>query len=296
MHYWNQVSSEQIDLLEIRDESEGASMPGVYKIGVVSRKVGLSPGTLRLWEDQFGLLTPDRSSGGTRLYSDADVERVHHIRELLRGRGYTLEAVARIMEEARQASPSIVDRAAIENIYLREAANREQIEEGRRMAEVHAVGMRLVRAPSARRAAEELVHGVATVGGVETVSLGLYQRRQNTLKFVALARGNKTELGSWPAQNVSKFPAQWQEAIRAREPYWSTDLKRQDLPEEVSTNVRENTSRSFHAEPLSIGKELVGVLVLASPQPGGIAREARRVAARVAVTAGPAIHYFGRRL
>jgi MerR family transcriptional regulator/heat shock protein HspR len=269
---------------------------GVYKIGVVSKKVGLSPGTLRLWEDQFGLLTPERSSGGTRLYSDADVERVYHIRELLRDRGYTLEAIARIMEEARQAAPSTLDRAAIENIYLREAANREQIEEGRRMAEVHAVGVRLVRSQSAQRAAEELVYGVATLGAVEVVTLGLYQRKQNTLTFVALARGNKTEVHPWPAQNVSNFPAQWQEALRAREPYWCSDLLRLDLPEEVSTNLREDPSRSFHAEPLSIGKELVGVLVLASRQPGGIAREARRVAARVAVAAGPAIHYFARHL
>jgi MerR family transcriptional regulator, heat shock protein HspR len=269
---------------------------GVYKIGVVSKKVGLSPGTLRLWEDQFGLLTPERSSGGTRLYSDADVERVYHIRELLRERGYTLGAIARLMEEARQALPSVVDRAAMENINLREAANREQIDEGRRLAEVHAMGLRLVRSQSARRAAEELVHGIATLGAVDAVTLGLYQRQQNTLRFVALARGNKTEVGSWPVQHVSNFPVQWQEALRAREPYWCADLRRLVLSEEVSNFVRDDPSRSFHAEPLSIGKELVGLLVLASLQPGGIAREARRVAARVAVAAGPAMLYFSRRL
>jgi MerR family transcriptional regulator, heat shock protein HspR len=269
---------------------------GVYKIGVVSQKVGLSPGTLRLWEDQFGLLTPERSMGGTRLYSDADVERVSQIRELRRDRGYTLSAIARIMEEARQASPSTLDRAAIENIYLREAANREQIEEGRRMAEVHAMGVRLVQSPSAQRAAEELVHGVAALGGAEIVTLGLYRRRQHTLTFVALARRNTTEVGPWPSQNILNFPAQWQEALRAREPYWCADLLRLDLPDEVSSQMRDDPSRSFHAEPLSIGEELVGVLVLASRQPGGIGREARRVAARVAVAAGPAIHYFARRL
>ncbi|HEY4845835.1 MAG TPA: MerR family transcriptional regulator [Candidatus Dormibacteraeota bacterium] len=271
-------------------------MTGVYKIGVVSEKVGLSPSTLRLWEDQFGLLTPERSNGGTRLYSDAEVERVHQIRELHRDRGYSLEAIARILEEARQAAPWTPDRAAIENIYLRETANREQIEEGRRMADIHAVGVRLVRSQSARRAAEELVYGVATLGSAEIVTLGLYQRKPNTLTFVALARGNKTEVHHWPAQNVSNFPAPWQEAIRAREPYWCSDLLRLDLPDEVSTYMRQDPSRSFHAEPLSIGKELVGVLVLASRQPGGIAREARRVAARVAVAAGPAIHYFAPRL
>src|SRR5438132_6122471 len=70
---------------------EYSDVPGLYKIGVVSERVGLSPGTLRLWEDQYGLLTP--------------------------------------------------------------------------------------------------------------------------LRFVALARGNTTELGAWPEQNVSTFPSEWQDAI-----------------------------------------------------------------------------------
>ena len=52
------------------------------------------------------------------------------------------------------------------------------------------------------------------------------------------------------------------------------------LPDEVGAAVREDRSRSFHAEPLSIGTQLVGILVLASQQPGAIPREARRVAAR----------------
>jgi len=271
-------------------------MAGLYKIGVVSQKTGMSASTLRLWEEQYGLLAPARSQGGTRLYSESDLERILYVRHLVRERGYALHAIADLIDEASSGLPGRLDRVAIENFYLREAANREQVEEGRRMAEVHAMGLRLVQSPSAGRAAEELVYGVATLGAVEVVTLALYQPKQNTLRFVALARGNTTKLGSWPAQNVSSFPAQWQEALRAREPYWSSDLWRQDLPDEVSTNMREDTSRSFHAEPLSIGKQLVGVIVLASRQPGGIGREARRVAARVAVAAGPAIHYFARRL
>jgi len=271
-------------------------MAGLYKIGVVSQKTGLSASTLRLWEEQYGLLAPARSEGGTRLYSESDLERVLYVRHLVRYRGYALHAIADIIDEASSGLPNTPDRVAIENFYLREAANREQIEEGRRMAGIHAMGLRLVQSESAGRAVQELVYGVAALGAVEVVTLALYQPKKNTLRFVALARGETTELGSWPAQNVSSFPAPWQEALRAREPYWSSDLWRQDLPEEVSANMREDTSRSFHAEPLSIGKQLVGVMVLASRQPGGIGREARRVAARVAVAAGPAIHYFARRL
>jgi DNA-binding transcriptional MerR regulator len=271
-------------------------MRGLYKIGFVSQKTGLSTSTLRLWEDQYGLLAPLRTRGGTRLYSESDVERVLFVRQLVRERGYALGAIAAIIDEAASTLPYEVDRAAIENIYLQQAANREKIEEGRRLAEVHAMGLRLVRSQSARRAAEELVGGVVELGAVETASLGLYHPKQNTLTFVARARANKTEVHPWPAQNVSSFPAQWQEALRAREPYWCSDLLCLDLPEELTTRVRDNPSRSFHAEPLSIGKELVGLLVLASRQPGGIGREARRVASRVAVAAGPAIHYFAQHL
>jgi len=271
-------------------------MSGMYKIGVVSHKTGLSASTLRLWEDQYCLLSPLRTPGGTRLYSESDVERVLYVRQLVRERGYALGAIAAIIDDAASNLPEAVDRVAIENLYLRDATNHADIEEGRRLAEVHAMGLRLVRSQSARRAAEELVLGVAAVGAVETASLALYHRKQNTMTFVARARGNKTELHSWPAQSVSSFPSQWQEALRAREPYWCWDLLRLDLLGDLSTRVRRSPSRSFHAEPLSIGKELVGLLVLASRQPGGISREARGVAARVAVAAGPAIHYFARRL
>ena len=271
-------------------------MAGIYKIGVVSQKTGLSPSTLRLWEDQYALLAPARSEGGTRLYSESDLERILYVRHLVRERGYALHAIADIIDEASSTLANTPDRVAIENFYLREAVNREQIEEGRRMAEVHAMGVRLVQSQSAGRAVQELVYGVATLGAVEVVTLGLYQSKQNMLRFIAMARGNKAELRSWPLQHVSKYPAQWQDALRAREPYWCADLHRMDLPDEVGAAVREDSSRSFHAEPLSIGTQLVGILVLASQQPGAIPREARRVAARVAVAAGPAIHYYARRL
>ena len=69
-------------------------MAGVYKIGVVSRQTGLSPSTLRLWEDQYGLLAPARTRGGTRLYSQSDLERVLYVRHLVRDRGYALDAIA----------------------------------------------------------------------------------------------------------------------------------------------------------------------------------------------------------
>ena len=54
--------------------------PAVLRIGEVSKRVGVSPQVLRAWERRYGLLQPTRSSGGLRLYSASDVERVHRMR------------------------------------------------------------------------------------------------------------------------------------------------------------------------------------------------------------------------
>jgi MerR family transcriptional regulator, light-induced transcriptional regulator len=39
----------------------------------------VSPELLRAWERRYGLLTPTRSPSGLRLYTPADVERVHQM-------------------------------------------------------------------------------------------------------------------------------------------------------------------------------------------------------------------------
>src|SRR4051794_41436412 len=56
---------------------------GVLRIGELSKRSGVSPQLLRAWERRYGLLQPERSSGGLRLYSAADVERVQLMRRHL---------------------------------------------------------------------------------------------------------------------------------------------------------------------------------------------------------------------
>src|SRR5436190_1554714 len=46
------------------------------RIGELSRRSGVSPELLRAWERRYGLLRPERSSGGLRLYSSSDLERL----------------------------------------------------------------------------------------------------------------------------------------------------------------------------------------------------------------------------
>jgi MerR family transcriptional regulator/heat shock protein HspR len=63
-------------------EQESDPGRGVYGISVAASLVGNAPQNLRLYEAR-GLLAPARSTGGTRLYSENDLERLRQIGRLL---------------------------------------------------------------------------------------------------------------------------------------------------------------------------------------------------------------------
>lgn len=68
---------------------------GVYAISVAAEMADTEVQNLRVYERR-GLLSPSRTTGGTRLYSTADVERAVRIRELLAD-GLNLAGIARVM-------------------------------------------------------------------------------------------------------------------------------------------------------------------------------------------------------
>lgn len=72
-----------------------ASTRGVYAISVAAELSGVPVQSLRLYE-QRGLLTPERTAGGIRRYSDADVERLQRIAELLSD-GVNLAGIGQIL-------------------------------------------------------------------------------------------------------------------------------------------------------------------------------------------------------
>ena len=69
---------------------------GVYGISVAASLVGNAPQNLRLYEAR-GLLAPARSQGGTRLYSDNDLERLRSIGRLLEA-GLNLTGIEMVFE------------------------------------------------------------------------------------------------------------------------------------------------------------------------------------------------------
>jgi MerR family transcriptional regulator, heat shock protein HspR len=70
---------------------------GVYMISVAAELAGMHPQTLRIYESR-GLITPQRSAGKTRLYSQEDVERLRRIQELTSEMGMNLAGVEKVFE------------------------------------------------------------------------------------------------------------------------------------------------------------------------------------------------------
>src|SRR3954453_17390211 len=70
---------------------------GVYMISVAAELASMHPQTLRIYESR-GLITPQRSPKGTRLYSAEDVERLRRIQELTSELGMNLAGVERVFE------------------------------------------------------------------------------------------------------------------------------------------------------------------------------------------------------
>ena len=64
-----------------------------FAIGAVARLLGLSQHALRKWEIRYGAVTPRRSEGGDRRYSEADVERLSKLKELV-DLGHPISSIA----------------------------------------------------------------------------------------------------------------------------------------------------------------------------------------------------------
>ena len=115
-----------------------------YMISVAAELVDMHPQTLRLYENK-GLVRPGRTPGGTRLYSDADVERLRLIHRLTTELGLNLagvEHVLRLQDELNRA------RARMERV---ERELRAEIASVHRSYKREVVLYRSARPPASRR-------------------------------------------------------------------------------------------------------------------------------------------------
>lgn len=76
-----------------------------YKIGEVSEMLEVSTSTLRYWEKEFNMLSPDRAPKGQRRYTPDDLEKIKKIHFLIKVRGLKVDAARREL----QKNPTVVD-------------------------------------------------------------------------------------------------------------------------------------------------------------------------------------------
>ena len=82
-----------------------------YMISIAAELVGMHPQTLRIYE-QKGLVRPKRTAGNTRLYSDADLDRLRTVQRLTTELGLNLAGVELVlrMEDQLQRMQSRIER------------------------------------------------------------------------------------------------------------------------------------------------------------------------------------------
>ena len=106
-------------------EEDARNRP-LYMISVAAELTGMHPQTLRIYESK-GLVSPQRSSGNTRLYSQADIERLDLIGRLT-DEGINLAGVVRILDMRTQMDERD---AEIEKLRAEIKSLKEQVHEYR---------------------------------------------------------------------------------------------------------------------------------------------------------------------
>lgn len=118
------------------------TIDGYLRIGELARRTGVSVELLRAWERRYGVLTPERSTGGYRLYGEEDERRVLRMRDLIE-RGLSAAEAARVAS-SDAAVPSLDRSEPASGEMDRMAAGLERALDRFDEAEAHALLDRLL--------------------------------------------------------------------------------------------------------------------------------------------------------
>lgn len=116
-----------------------------HPIRVAARRTGLNQDVLRAWEIRYGAVLPERSAGGQRLYSDADIERLRLIRLAQEGgrrvgqvAGLSLEELRTMVHEDELSAVSVLGEGDPVSVRTRPQSFLEQsLEAVRRLDATH---------------------------------------------------------------------------------------------------------------------------------------------------------------
>jgi MerR family transcriptional regulator/heat shock protein HspR len=151
--------------LAASDERQIDQERGVFMISVAAELAEMHPQTLRMYEAR-GLITPKRSPKNTRLYSQADVERLRRIQQMTSEEGLNLAGVETVLDleqrlermrvemaRMRKRAAEMESRMAEELERLRKSIGGELVPYGAYEPEKMAPGGQSTRIPIRRRGA-----------------------------------------------------------------------------------------------------------------------------------------------
>ena len=122
----------------------------LYMISVAADLAGVHPQTLRIYERKH-LVAPQRSQGNTRLYSQADVDRLREIQRLTQEEGVNLAGVERIIELQLEIEQMHAELSSALNQLRRAERAAHTAREASRRQEVRAAIVRVERGAVVRR-------------------------------------------------------------------------------------------------------------------------------------------------
>lgn len=76
-----------------------------FRIGEVSKLVGVDPHVLRYWETEFKCIRPHRAKSKQRLYRRKDVKNLLRIKVLLHDEGYTISGARKVLKTGKENIP-----------------------------------------------------------------------------------------------------------------------------------------------------------------------------------------------
>lgn len=132
------------------DDNVGDRDRPLYMISVAADLAGVHPQTLRIYERKC-LISPKRSSGNTRLYSQADVDRLREIQRLTQEEGINLAGVMQIIEMQLEIERMRIDLANAVATARRAEASARLARESARRQDVRAAIVRVERGAVVRR-------------------------------------------------------------------------------------------------------------------------------------------------
>ncbi|HHB76708.1 MAG TPA: MerR family transcriptional regulator [Desulfobulbus sp.] len=84
-----------------------------FRIGEVSKIVGVDTYVLRYWETEFPRIRPHRAKSRQRLYRKKDVEQLLQIKKLLHDEGYTISGARKVLKEYNRLDCRAVPASAV---------------------------------------------------------------------------------------------------------------------------------------------------------------------------------------